>query len=147
MARRKSLAPVNPRLRQEGAVYTCRTCKTCSANYEPIWDRQRYCTSCSKQRRAIWSHLTGSRGKRIARQSVSAKTIDAVYDLWYAASSCVFCGRYFSEAEVTKSIDHIDPVCSGGNRDDVNNMAIACLDCNRSKGRMSLEEWLHLCRL
>ena len=49
---------------------------------------------------------------------------------------CVNCGR--SNDEVPLEIDHIIPVIKGGTNDDYN-LITACFDCNRGKGKHSLE--------
>jgi hypothetical protein len=51
-------------------------------------------------------------------------------------ASCVYCGDESGPHE----IDHIHPVALGGG-DDIDNLAVACLPCNRSKGALTLNEW------
>ena len=44
---------------------------------------------------------------------------------------CLFCGKYSNETKLT--IDHIIPVCKGGDNN-IKNLQILCLKCNQSKG-------------
>ena len=50
---------------------------------------------------------------------------------------CVYCGAEHTPLE----IDHIHPRSKGGS-DRVSNLAIACHDCNQTKGNMPLEQFL-----
>lgn len=57
---------------------------------------------------------------------------------------CWYCGvpfKSFKEVEV----DHIVPTSRGGSKI-LSNFAIACVPCNRAKGNMSLENFLHWLR-
>ena len=49
---------------------------------------------------------------------------------------CIYCGGH--PPKVILEVDHVIPVCQGGkNRTD--NLVTACFDCNRGKGKHSLE--------
>lgn len=45
--------------------------------------------------------------------------------------TCQYCGK--KPPEVQLEVDHVIPVSQGGS-DDINNLTVACFDCNRSKG-------------
>ena len=49
---------------------------------------------------------------------------------------CVYCGTDEGPFEC----DHIMPVSRGGTNE-LENLATACIDCNRAKGDMTVEEW------
>ena len=49
---------------------------------------------------------------------------------------CAYCGDLAGPFE----IDHIYPVALGGT-DDLENLTLACVPCNRSKGAKQLSEW------
>jgi 5-methylcytosine-specific restriction endonuclease McrA len=49
---------------------------------------------------------------------------------------CAYCGDYGD------TVDHIQPIASGGSNDDANLVA-CCSFCNGSKGAKSLTEWRH----
>lgn len=49
---------------------------------------------------------------------------------------CTYCGDLTGPFEV----DHIYPVALGGT-DDLENLTLACVPCNRSKGAKKLSEW------
>lgn len=49
---------------------------------------------------------------------------------------CVYCG----DAKGPFHIDHVKPVAKGGT-DALNNLCVACVKCNLSKGAKSLKEW------
>lgn len=50
---------------------------------------------------------------------------------------CVYCGK----DEAPFQIDHIMPVSRGGG-DEIENLCLACPDCNLSKRDKTVEEWL-----
>lgn len=54
----------------------------------------------------------------------------------YAEGACAYCGQ----TEGLFEIDHIFPWSRGGSHDR-RNLTLACLPCNRSKGKKTLEEW------
>lgn len=52
---------------------------------------------------------------------------------------CALCGRRLTLEEVT--LDHILPISEGG-CDDMNNLQIACFDCNQFKGNILPDEFM-----
>lgn len=57
---------------------------------------------------------------------------------------CAYCGvSIYWEVERDIHVDHVMPLSRGGsNRPD--NLALVCQDCNLSKGRRTLGEWLEV---
>jgi len=51
--------------------------------------------------------------------------------------ACAYCGA----TNTPLNIDHIHPKASGGSNR-VSNLALACIDCNQSKGKLDLDRWL-----
>ena len=51
--------------------------------------------------------------------------------------ACQYCGK--KTPEVTLEVDHIVSVNDGG-QDDITNLITSCFDCNRGKGKTSLDE-------
>jgi hypothetical protein len=50
--------------------------------------------------------------------------------------TCTYCGA----VGVRLECDHVMPVCRGGSNEP-SNLTTACLECNRAKGGLTLEEW------
>lgn len=50
--------------------------------------------------------------------------------------TCVYCGEH----ESSMHIDHVKPWSKGGTHD-IDNLVLACVDCNLSKGAKTIEEW------
>ena len=51
--------------------------------------------------------------------------------------TCVYCGEHGTRLEC----DHVEPVSRGGTNG-IENLATACLRCNRAKRAKTLKEWL-----
>ena len=60
---------------------------------------------------------------------------------WRYGPDCAYCGRYYPLDAMT--IDHIQPRSKGGAVRDIQNMALACMGCNKAKG--NTWEDLHYC--
>lgn len=52
---------------------------------------------------------------------------------------CIYCGKELKDNEIT--IDHLEPIDKGGNTT-VDNLGIACKECNKDKANMSYEDYL-----
>jgi RNase P subunit RPR2 len=48
---------------------------------------------------------------------------------------CHWCGKLL-RLEVA-SVEHVEPKLDGGKRSDISNLAWACLECNRERGRLN----------
>ena len=62
---------------------------------------------------------------------------DINYLLKEAEYKCKYCGI---DCREKYHVDHILPICKGGNND-IGNLAISCPSCNYSKGGKLLDEW------
>lgn len=146
--RRHTVGPVvapSSGKRALGMTYLKRDCLVCGVEFEPLKKSQTWCRSCGDIKRDVQSHMGTTRGRH-GRQKVSVATSHAVAVRHIAATACAYCGRAFNEG-LAKSIDHIHPFCRGGNMDDPANIEICCIQCNRSKASMTLDEWLQVCTL
>ena len=54
---------------------------------------------------------------------------------------CYYCG--ISLEGSLYEIDHIIPVSNGGHQTHTDNLVVSCLQCNRSKSSMSVDEYRH----
>jgi 5-methylcytosine-specific restriction endonuclease McrA len=57
---------------------------------------------------------------------------------------CEYCGRKINDTDKA-TLDHKNPKTNGGN-DDENNLAVACMTCNKLKGDMKWGRWKKLLR-
>jgi|688.fasta_scaffold856553_1 hypothetical protein len=74
-------------------------------------------------------------GKRAAKRSPLSKK--ARFNIFKRDGfSCRYCGRV--PPQVMLEVDHIVPVFEGGNNNE-ENLITACFECNRGKGRVSLD--------
>lgn len=121
------------------------TCEVCEQDYLPMRYTQRCCVRCSPLLRTIWSHLTSGRPGQ-NRATVNRQTVLTATRKWHRSTSCIYCHRPYTKTNY-KSIDHQMPVCRGGKRNDPENLVICCIECNRSKARMTVDEWINHCCL
>lgn len=126
--------------------YITRVCNICAVTFEPIRKKQIECPDCSKLCRRINSNLTSSRGKNKSRKKVSYGTVRDVAKRYHQALRCVYCAREFSP-QIHKSLDHVVPLCLGSSPNDQTNVVVACIDCNRSKQWLSIDNWISLCKM
>lgn len=86
----------------------------------------------------LWPKLKWftSAGSVNTRPALSAATRSFV--LHRDKFTCCYCGTTNGPFD----IDHVVPVVAGGHFHDANNLITACARCNRSKGALSLEEWI-----
>jgi hypothetical protein len=65
--------------------------------------------------------------------------------VWFAdGCKCMFCGVKMGKSPL--SIDHFEPLESGG-KNDTSNFLSACKNCNKSKGSMPARDWCNLRKL
>ncbi len=70
-----------------------------------------------------------------AEGSFTAADIDALYET--QAGRCAYCGCDISDGY---HIDHVQPLSRGGSNWP-DNLALACVKCNTSKGAKEIDEW------
>lgn len=71
----------------------------------------------------------------MARKSISKKTRFEIFKR--DKFTCQYCGRM--APDVVLEIDHIKPVCDGGNNNQLN-LLTSCFECNRGKGKVKLDD-------
>jgi 5-methylcytosine-specific restriction endonuclease McrA len=81
-----------------------------------------------------------SRAERIAKNSDGSVTPAALGALFGEARFCAYCMETF-KSSVDKQADHVEPLFLGGSHS-MDNLVIACVSCNSSKGRKPLLQWL-----
>jgi hypothetical protein len=81
-----------------------------------------------------------ARAERVEAQSDGTLTPKALGALFAEARFCSYCMEPF-EGYKDKTADHVEPLYSGG-KHSIENIVIACLSCNSSKGKKGLIEWL-----
>ena len=131
--------------------YVTANCLLCDTPFFPTKPKNVYCTQCAPTAAHIYWSLstTGSgwnpKGSTKHRSPISQDEMAKIGRRYIQSVACCYCDRGYDENN-PKSFDHIIPKCNGGATTD-NNIGICCLQCNRSKGGMSLSDWLTLCRL
>lgn len=119
------------------------SCDICNGIFEPMRPSHTRCEPCGYIARIqVFSMLKRARGGRKTGKVDSQAVID-ISKKYLLATSCCYCARTFSDT-ITKSFDHIVPVCKGGTSDP-DNINICCYDCNISKSRAPLADWIDLC--
>jgi 5-methylcytosine-specific restriction endonuclease McrA len=81
-----------------------------------------------------------SRAERIAKNSDGSVTPTALGALFGEARFCAYCMEPF-KSSADKQADHVEPLFLGGSHS-MDNLVIACVSCNSSKGRKPLLQWL-----
>jgi hypothetical protein len=81
-----------------------------------------------------------TRAERVARLSDGSVTPQALGAAFGEAKFCAYCLDRF-ESSNDKTADHVEPLYLGGSHS-MDNIVIACLSCNSSKGRKRLLHWL-----
>lgn len=80
--------------------------------------------------------LASDHKRRALKMSVADGTVSAavVAELMANNPACTYCGQPGS------TLDHVVPLARGG-RHSIENLTVACVSCNSSKGAKLLEEW------
>lgn len=101
-------------------------------------DGRLYDPEVSRRARIAWAAKLVRLRKIDRRQQITSEEWAAIRTAVFARDdyTCVYCGARGGRLEA----DHIIPVRSGGETN-MENLATACLPCNRSKGSKSVEEW------
>ncbi len=87
------------------------------------------------------SHLLRKHNMRSAGE-LTIQTIQKVYEeniKCFGALSCIYCFKLIQFGQ--DSLEHIIPISKKGTNE-YENLAIACIHCNKSKHNKTLEEWL-----
>lgn len=129
------------------ATYHTGKCEICNSPFLMMRSSHKRCESCSSIVRDLQSHLSGSRHRNSEKQMlrITAKEAVVIAKKYVSTSNCIYCNREFTDNN-PKSTDHIVPVVAGG-ANTLDNINICCLQCNFSKGKLSLDEWFALCQL
>jgi 5-methylcytosine-specific restriction endonuclease McrA len=132
--------------KKDSNIYFIYDCEICGNKFFPFRTGHKRCDDCSYIARNIVHHaLCSDRQTDGWERKVDSITLLEVSRRYVHATACCYCTRLFSE-DNPKSLDHIIPVCLGGQN--VNeNINISCLDCNRSKYSFPLNKWISLCKL
>ncbi len=118
-------------------------CEICGINVKINHWRSKYCTDCATLVKSLNSTLTSTRNKKST--NCDRKTVIDIAKIWIRINRCCYCNRNFTESN-HKSIDHIIPFCNGGTNE-YKNLNVCCLECNRAKSILKLEQWVELCKL
>lgn len=117
-------------------------CVICSSVLTKM--RHDYCCKCSVLVKKLSSSLSSGRGKK-GSYKVSYKDVRNICQKWINSNKCTYCTREFTEINY-KSPDHIRPLCLGGTNT-ADNIAICCIECNKAKARLNLNDWIELCKM
>lgn len=133
----------------DGIAYFTGDCEICGVSFLKTLPRQVRCHTCGQLVRDIHRLLStirkiGGEGKRVRTKPTIPAVVDVSKRFLYA-QTCVYCNRRFTKSN-PKTLDHITPVSLGGTNES-NNIAIACRECNECKARLTLEQWISLCRI
>ncbi len=101
-------------------------CQECWETYQPTSHQQKYCPSCKPKIALKRSHDTPWYKLRFAVLARDEFT-------------CRYCGKQAPEAQL--HIDHVTPRSKGG-MDEMDNLVVACVECNLGKGDVLLEQRL-----
>lgn len=85
-------------------------------------------------------HRKVIRAQRIANLSDGTITPKTLGTLFAEAKFCAYCLDPLTSYK-QKTADHVDPLYLGG-KHSIDNIVIACVSCNSSKGKKSLTQWL-----
>lgn len=143
----KTLSCQNKTSFYDKTLYVKRTdlnnCEVCNNNLNSNHYSKKYCSNCVVVIKRLTSSLTSDR-KEISSKC-NRKIISEIAKKWVNADICIYCKRNFTKLN-PKSPDHIVPVCKGG-QNTYENINVSCLECNRTKSRLALDQWINLCIL
>ena len=132
----------------ESTQYKMGECEVCCAAYSMVRKSHKRCEQCTLLVRDIYPLLTQKRnGKTVAIDTSSTKVSLAVgiAKLFCASQACAYCARPFTD-DNPRHIDHTFPISLGGIHS-LSNFTICCMECNFSKNRARLNDWLIVCKL
>lgn len=121
-------------------------CEICGEDFYPNIPSAKRCKRCSKIFRMIHGGFASKRklSNGFIPPSPLQEDLVKITKRYVQADRCEYCDQQFSE-ENNKSLDHITPVHAGGVHTN-ENISICCINCNRSKARLGLKEWIELCK-
>lgn len=83
--------------------------------------------------------ISGSKSKKAMRKSFQGKKKTLLKELLSENGPvCYLCGTHMEENDIT--IDHVHPISCGGTND-IENLQLACTNCNMLKGSKTLAEY------
>lgn len=153
MANREKIQATYRRIYQERKhLYKATSNRWRLANLEEINARQRQLNKTEayrSQRRQMWANKPIEQRRAISAQrahnrrarlrAVEYETIDRPAIIERDNSTCYLCGKVLLPDEIT--LDHVIPISKGGSHT-TNNIKVACLSCNCSKGNRPLEVFM-----
>ena len=133
-----------PEMANPEVDYHTKICDICDEKFYPFSSQNVRCQNCTSIVDNVHRKLNPGKGfYHIARKASYSAKIE-VARIFLRTNTCAYCGGGFTE-ENPKSVDHILPICKGGDSA-ADNIAICCLNCNRSKAWLTLDDWLSLCK-
>lgn len=125
--------------------YKTQNCEVCESSYEMIRESHKRCKQCTKLVRNIHQRLGDRKSKKIKISTKNSRVALAVTiaKLFLNTNNCYYCKSKFTKNNF-KQLEHINPINLGGQHL-IDNIAICCKQCNRSKNRLNLNKWLFIC--
>lgn len=89
------------------------------------------------------AHAMRQHQRRAKIGPISRESIQAIEKIKKGGAHCSYCRRELPYAH--RTIDHIVPIrlaeIYGGNVNEPTNLVIACMSCNSSKGKKTIQQW------
>lgn len=110
----------------------------CNAKYKP-YNPAYYSSDKSKEKKRIRDRKRHELERNAKKDiPITQKTIDIL--IQRSQGKCEYCGK---ECIDNYHIDHKKPLCRGG-KNNIDNLAFCCPQCNWSKGKKTAEEYLKI---
>lgn len=132
------------------SIYIEKQCDVCYALFLPRNKYQTNCSLCTEIYTNVYRKISTVCSKwgdnsQPQREKIARNIVAYAARTYLESTNCCYCGRAYTDGNV-KSFDHIIPRSQEG-KTTIDNIAICCLECNRSKGSLSLSEWQNICLL
>ena len=124
------------------ATYLERVCTICTKKFVPRMAKHIRCKECRLIGRDVLARMCGDH-RCNKKLTATGASVDIVARHYLYDTHCIYCARPYT-SERKKSFDHIIPVHMGGNSE-ASNIAICCIECNRSKAGLMLDHWIANC--